>query len=193
VSVSVNGAAAGLHFVGNTSKQINFVVPISLALGVGRVAVNIFDAGASSDTILRGFVPIVVSQPDIFSSTKDADGRAIAMNVTDPMSRTLEPFNVTSPDASGNNVATVIELSVTGVRSIVPAEVTVTVGTTAITGADIVFVGPNKEAPGIDFINFKLPASLAGAGDVPVLVIVNKGAITVTSRPPSSAPHITIN
>ena len=31
VSVSVNGAAAGLYSVGNTTKQINFVMPIGLA------------------------------------------------------------------------------------------------------------------------------------------------------------------
>src|SRR5262249_20615357 len=30
VSVSINGAAAGLYFVGNSPKQINFVVPIGL-------------------------------------------------------------------------------------------------------------------------------------------------------------------
>jgi len=193
VSLSVNGAAAGLYFVGNTSKQINFVMPITIGLGVGRVAVNILDAGAGSDTILRGFVPIVVSQPDIFTTTNDEGGRAIAFNVTNPATRTPEPFNVTSPDASGNNVATVIELSVTGVRPIVTAEVTVTVGTTTITGGEITFVGSNKEAPGFDIINFRLPASLAGAGDVPVIVTVNKNVVSVSSRPASTAPHITIN
>jgi len=168
-------------------------MPITIGLGVGRVAVNIFDAGAGSDTMLRGFVPIVVSQPDIFTTTSDAGGRAIAVNVTNPAARTPEPFNVTSPDSGGNSVATVIELSVTGVRAIVPAEIAITVGTTAITGSDITFVGPNKEAPGFDIINFKLPASLAGAGDVPIVVTVNKNVVSVSSRTGPTAPHITIN
>ncbi len=193
VSLSVNGAAAGLYFVGNASKQINFVMPITIGTGVGRVAVNIFDAGAGSDTMLRGFVPLVATQPDIFTTTNDAGGRAIAVNVTNPAARTPEPFNVTSPDSGGNNVATVIELSVTGVRAVLPAEVTVTVGTIPITGADITFVGSNKEAPGFDIINFKLPASLAGAGDVPIVVTVLKTGVTVTSRSAATAPHITIN
>jgi uncharacterized protein (TIGR03437 family) len=143
--------------------------------------------------MLRGFVPIVVSQPDIFTTTSDAGGRAIAVNVTNPAARTPEPFNVTSPDSGGNTVATVIELSVTGVRSIVTAEVTVTVGTTVIPSADVTFVGSNKEVPGLDIINFRLPASLAGAGDVPVIVTVNKNVVSVSSRPAATAPHITIN
>src|SRR5690348_13800102 len=53
VSVSVNGAAAGLYFAGNGSKQINFVMPVSLPGGLGTVAVNINNVGANTDTLLR--------------------------------------------------------------------------------------------------------------------------------------------
>ena len=105
----------------------------------------------------------------------------------------MEPFSVTSPDAGGTSVATILELSLTGVRLVLPAEVTVTVGTTAITGADIVFLGPNREAPGFDILNVRLPASLAGAGDVPVVVTVVRGGLNVSSRPAASAPRIQIN
>jgi hypothetical protein len=47
--------------------------------------------------------------------------------------------------------------------------------------------------PGFDIINFTLPASLAGAGDVPVVVSVSKNGVTTVSRPAATAPHITIN
>jgi hypothetical protein len=90
-------------------------------------------------------------------------------------------------------VATVIELSLTGVRNVTAAEVTVTVGTTAITGGGITFVGPNQSMPGFDLLTFTLPESLAGAGDVPVVVTVNKSGLTFTSRAAATAPHITIN
>jgi hypothetical protein len=53
-------------------------------------------------------------------------------------------------------------------------------------------VGPNRENHGFDFINFALPASLAGAGDVPIQVQFSRG-ITTVSRPPDTAPRITIN
>ena len=190
VSLSINGYAAGLHFVGSAPGQINFVTPIGLIPGLGKVAVNVLNAGANTDTIVRGLVPIVISQPDLFTTTNDAGGRAIALNA---MNRTMEPFSVTSTDDGGTSVPTVIELSVTGLRLVVPTEVTVTVGTTAITGADIVFLGPNREMPGLDILNFRLPASLAGAGDVPVVVTVVRGGLSVSSRPAASAPRIQIN
>jgi uncharacterized protein (TIGR03437 family) len=193
VSVGIDGYAAGLYFVGNAEKQINFVMPIAIPQGVRNVVVNVLDAGANTDTILRGFIQVVGVQPDIFTTTGDAGGRAIAFNVTNPNARTTEPFSVTSTDASGATVATILELNLTGVRAATPAEVTVTIGTTAITGGAILTVQPNPEMPGFDIITFTLPASLAGAGDVPVVVTVLKNGITTVSRPADTAPHITIN
>lgn len=193
VSMAVNGYAAGLYFVGNAEKQINFVMPIGLAAGLGNVVVNILDAGANTDTVLRGLVQIIPVQPDLFTTTNDAGGRAIAFNVTNPATRTPEPFTVTSTDASGATVPTVIELNLTGIRSATIAEVTVTVGTTAIAGSSIVSIQPNREMPGFDIINFQLPASLAAAGDVPVVVTVSRAGITTSSRPADTAPRITIN
>ena len=193
VSLSFNGYAAGLYFVGNAEKQINFVMPIGLTSGLNTVALNIFDAGASTDTMLHGLVNIVAAQPDIFTSTNDAGGRAVAFNVTNPSARTGEPFDVTSTDATGATVATVIELNVTGVRLAATSEITVTVGTTAITGASILRVKPNPEMPGFDIIQFTLPASLAGAGDVPIQVSFTRAGLNTVSRPSDTAPHITIN
>lgn len=181
VSLSVNGHAAGLYRVHNADKQINFVVPIGTLAGVRTVAVNILDAGANTDTLLRGLLQIVPAQPDIFTLPGN---RAAALTTTG----LSEPFNVTT---DGN--PTVISLSVTGVRSAVVGEVTVTVGTTAITGTSIVSVRPNTNMPGFDIIEFALPASLAGAGDVPVQVTVTRTNATFVSRPADSAPRITIN
>jgi uncharacterized protein (TIGR03437 family) len=190
VSLSVNGAAAGLYFVGNASKQINFVMPIGLATGLGTVAINVLDAGANTDTLHRGLVQVVFAQPDIFTTTNDAGGRAIAFNITNPMARTPEPFNVTSDDGSGTAVPTKIELSVTGVRFASRTEINVVVGTSTITGDGIISVQPNRQMPGFDIITFTLPASLAGAGDVPIQVTFTRGT---ASRPAETAPHITIN
>jgi uncharacterized protein (TIGR03437 family) len=194
VSVSVNGAAAGLYFVGNAEKQINYVTPVGLSNGLGTVAVNILDSGAGTDTLLRGFTQIIPSQPDIFSSTGDAGGSAIAVNVTNPSLRLPPPFNITSTDASGNTVPTVVELSVTGVRLALKSELTVTIGTTAITGDAIVLKDSNPEMPGFDIINITLPASLAGAGDVPIVVTFTRASsATTTSRSDTTAPIIHIN
>jgi WD40-like Beta Propeller Repeat len=194
VSLSVEGYAAGLYFVGNAERQINFVVPIAAPLGLADVVINLLDAGANTDTIFRGLVQIIAAQPDLFTTTNDAGGRAIAFNITNPSTRTTEPFSVTSTDAGGATVPTVLELSLTGVRGVIPTEVTVTIGTTAITGVPaIISVQPNREMPGFDIITFTLPAALANAGDVPVVVTVTKAGVTTSSRPAATAPRITIN
>ncbi|HYN24334.1 MAG TPA: hypothetical protein VES69_04760, partial [Pyrinomonadaceae bacterium] len=186
VSVSVNGAAAGLYFVGSTSKQINFVVPLGSAPGVATLVVN---SRLNGGTQLRGLLQIVPAQPDLFS----AGGRAAIVNVTNPLARTGEPFTVTSMDGSGMTVPTVLEITLTGVRGVTPAEVKVTVGTTDITGASIVLVKPNLEMPGWDIINFMLPASLANSPDVPVIVTVTRGTAVFSSRPSATAPLVTIS
>jgi uncharacterized protein (TIGR03437 family) len=173
VSLSVNGAAAGLYFVGNDPNQINFVVPSGVSVGLRTVAV------ANTNTLLRGLVQVVVGQPDIMTTSDGAGGRAGAR---DANTQFPEPFSVTQR----------IELIVTGLRFAAPAEVTVTVGTTAIPAASIIAVQPNRTMAGFDSIIFDLPSSLAGAGDVPIQVQFSRTIIT-TSRPADTAPHITIN
>jgi uncharacterized protein (TIGR03437 family) len=186
VSVSVNGAAAGLYSVDADSKQINFVVPITLTPGLATVAV------ANGNTLFRSLLLIVPAQPDIFTDSNDEGGRAAARNA---VTGTGEPFSVTTTPPGGTAAPTVIQLTVTGVRGAARTELTVTVGTTAITQDGIVSVQPLPENPGFDTINFTLPASLAGAGDVPIQVTFTRTApaFTSVSRPAATAPHITIN
>jgi hypothetical protein len=188
VSVSVNGAAAGVYFVGASEKQINFVMPVAVPAGLGIVAVNILDSGANTDTFVRGQVQIVPGQPDIFSVA----GRASAQNITIPTARTDEPFNVTTV-VNGAPVPTVIGLDVTGLRNAALSEISVTVGTTAIPAAQILAIQPNTNMPGWDFISFSLPNTLAGAGDVPVVVTFTRSGFSATSRPADTAPKIHIN
>jgi uncharacterized protein (TIGR03437 family) len=188
VSVSVNGVAAGLYFVGNAEKRIDFVVPIGLAPVTAPVVINSVDAGAGTDTMFRGLLQIIPGQPDIGTTTGDAGGRAIAFNITVPGTRSPEPFSVTTAGQP-----TKIELTLTGVRSAAINEITVTVGTTAIPTANVTRVGPNTNMHGFDIIEFTLPASLAGAGDVPIQVQFVRGNLTTVSRPAATAPHITIN
>ncbi len=191
VSVSVNGGAAGLYYVASAEKQINFVVPIGVAPGLANVVVNILDTGANTDTQLRGLIQIVSGQPDIFSTTSDAGGNALATNITIPTMPTDPPFNVTT-DVNGTPVPTVVELKVTGLRRVLKNEISVTIGTTSITGDAILTLTSNPNMPGLDLITFTLPASLAGAGDQPIIVTFTRVS-TFTSRPADTAPKIKIN
>ena len=194
VSVSVNGAGAGLYFVGNQEKQINFVMPQSLASGLGTVAVNINNTSTNIDTAFRGLVQIVGGQPDIGTTANGPGGIAMAVNVTNPNQRLDPPFNVTSTDESGNTVPTVIELTLTGVHGALPSEITITIGSTTINGTAILAVKSLEDMPGVDIINFTLPEALAGAGDVPIIVTFTRtNEATTTSRSAATAPTIHIN
>jgi uncharacterized protein (TIGR03437 family) len=172
-------------------NEIRFVVPVGLPATTGTntypVVIN------NNGSIIRSTIQINPAQPDIFSTTNDAGGRAIVLNVTNPAAPTPEPFTVTSMNMSGTTVPTVLQIMLTGVRNVQTSQVTVRIGTTDITGvANILRVGPT-DMPGVDQLNVQLPAGLAGAGDVPVIVSVTINSITYTSRPADSAPHIQIN
>ena len=205
VSVSVGGAATGLYFV--APNQINFVVPPALSASATAQPVVIFNNGS----LIRSSLLLNAAQPDIFTSTNGPGGRAAVLNVTNPcVAPSGEPFKVTTTipkgsQSTGNCATTETEtvptrllIMLTGIRGVTATQnVSVTIGTTTIAGtADAVngpihFVGPSL-TPGFDQIIVELPASLAGAGDVPVVVSVTAGGGTFTSRPADTAPHITI-
>lgn len=188
VSLSINGAAAGLYSV--FGNNIVFVVPPGLAPTSGTntypVVIN------NNGNLIRTTVTIQAAQPDVFSNILGPGGRASVLNVTNPLSNgTPEPFTVTSPNQSGQTVATVLRIMLTGVHNVTASQVTVRIGTTDLTGTAILFVGPT-DTPGLDQIDVQLPGSLAGAGDVPVVVSVVINGVTYTSRPADTASRILI-
>ncbi|HEX8501405.1 MAG TPA: hypothetical protein VF659_12555 [Pyrinomonadaceae bacterium] len=203
-AATISGAAAGLYFVG--PNQINFVVPPGIAAASNAAAVTINNNGA----LIRTSVLLNTAQPDIFTSTNGAGGRAAVLNVTNPcVAPPGEPFAVTTtrPAGSGTTgsctptqdetVPTELLIMLTGVRGVTSASnVTVRIGTTDITGTtdtatSPIRIGPSN-TPGFDQIMVRLPPSLAGAGDVPVIVTVNISGTTFTSRPADTAPRIRI-
>jgi uncharacterized protein (TIGR03437 family) len=200
VSVSISGAAAGLYSV--SAGQINFVVPTGLLTPSTAQPVAIFNNGA----LIRTSLLLNPVEPDIYTSTNGPGGRAAVLNITNPcIAPTGEPFTVTTTRPTGSGAtgvctATTTEtapthllIMVTGLRppSTVTPTVTVTIGTTTLSGAAIIGFRPSL-TPGFDQIEVELPASLAGAGDVPVIVSATVGGATFTSRPADTAPHITI-
>ncbi|HYG82685.1 MAG TPA: hypothetical protein VD861_19980, partial [Pyrinomonadaceae bacterium] len=184
VSVSVNSAAAGLFFV--SPGQINFVVPPGLAASTTPYPVVINNNGSIIRTTLR----LLTAQPDLFTQTNAfGTNRADAVNA---VTQTEEPFSVTT-----NGQPTRLLIILTGVRRITDnSQVTVRIGTTDIVGTTAA-TSPVKvsqtDAPGFDQVEVTLPASLAGAGDVPVIVTVTVSGTTFTSRPADTAPRIRIN
>src|SRR5579885_2631533 len=200
VSVAISGAAAGLYFV--SANQINFGVPPGLASSSTVQPVVVFNNGS----LVRTSLLLNPVEPDIFTSTNGPGGRAAVLNVTNPcVAPTGEPFSVTTTRPTGSGLTgnctaattetapTHLLIMVTGLRppSGSTASVTVTIGTTTLSGTSIIGFRPSL-TPGFDQLEVELPASLAGAGDVPVVINATVGSATFTSRPASSAPHITI-
>jgi len=196
VSVSVNGAAAGLYFVGDSPAEgIRYVTPIGVSTGVGTVAIN--DQRTNSGTQYRGFVNIVSSQPDVFTSTNDAGGVTMACNVTNTSVSgcVTGPFKVTTADSTGTQVPTKLEIYTTGMRGVSAAETKVSF-VNGSTTTDVVpdSVRINTNMFGYDIITITLPSSLAGSApvDYKIIVTVTRTAGTFTSRPAATASTITI-
>src|SRR5438105_1792923 len=73
VTVTITNAACGLYFVSPT--QINFVIAVGLGTGVHPLVIN------NNGNVIRSLINIIAPQADIFSTTMDAGGRAVIMNV----------------------------------------------------------------------------------------------------------------
>jgi len=206
VSLSVNNAAAGLYFVSPT--EIQFVLPAALTAQTGTstspVVININEGGAVRT--VRSVLQIIPAQPDIYSSTNGPGGRAVISNVTNPLLATgmPEPFTVTTTyvNSQGQTVTepTTLRVMLTGVRGIPRGAITVRLiradGTaTEIVPGDQIPRDPMAidSMPGAFTLDFRLPATLSGAGDVSIIVSVTSGGLTFTSRPSETAPRFLIN
>jgi hypothetical protein len=138
----------------------------------------------------------VQAQPDIFTTTMSDFGRAFVCNITNPntMGCLTEPFSVMSLDGTGTLVPTILQLNLSGTRNVTLAsQVSIVIfGSTTTTTITATAIRRNPNMPGWDTIDFTLPASLAGAGDVPIQVSVFSGS-ALASRDAGTAPHITIS
>ena len=191
VTLTINGAAAGLQSV--NSRQIVFVVPPGLAAvnnmpTVYPVVIN------NNGIATRGSITIVPARPDVFtlvSASPTVTNRARIFDVTNTVQRT-EPFNVTTLRIrGGRRVPTVLRLFVTGINNLSAANLTVRIGNTTLTGAQLL-TGAVLREPGVYSIDFTLPATLQGAGDVPVIVSATIGGVTYSSRLDDTAPRFRI-
>jgi uncharacterized protein (TIGR03437 family) len=85
-----------------------------------------------------------------------------------------------------------LRIFLTGVRGLLKTQLSVRIGTTDLTGAAILTdATPVPNMFGLYQIDVAAPASLAGAGDVPVIVTVTTNS--TSSRPADTAPRIRIN
>jgi uncharacterized protein (TIGR03437 family) len=185
ISLSVNNAAAGLYSV--NTRQIVFVVPPGLSAQLAGttypVVINI------RGNLLRGSLIVVPTQPDISSSTNGPLGRAQVFNAFTGLS---EPFTVITVRPRRPRTPTVLRIIVPGVLGAPASTISVKIGSTILSGSAIRSAGVATDMPGFQQIDVQLPADLAGAGDVPIIVTITVGGQTFSSRVEDTAPHISI-
>ena len=186
VTMTINGAACGLKTV--SQNQITFVAPPGLfPPGTDNVLLPVVIN--NNGVVSRGSVTIVNARPDIFtfSPVPAPNGRARIFDVTNRVFRT-EPFAVrTVKTRGGVRVPTVLRVFLTGAEIVNSANVSIRVGSSTISGTQIVTSSITRE-PGVNTFDFTLPPELAGAGDVPIIITITLNNVVYQSRLDDTAP-----
>jgi uncharacterized protein (TIGR03437 family) len=170
-SAYVNGVLAGQFFV--SPNQVNLLVPPGTLPGTATVVIVAKDGKVSQGTV--NVAPTAVA---IFTSNSTGTGAAAAMASTNGTN-----FNifVGNPDGSTNplDAGSFVMLFGTNFRfaSALPS---ISLGGTPVTPS---FSGAHPTFLGLDQANFQIPLSLAGRGEVDLIMTVDgKASNTVKVR-----------
>lgn len=170
-TVYVNGYQARLFYV--SPGQINFSVPGGTLPGEATIVVINSDGGVSTGTVM-----ITQVVPGIFTTRADGTGAPAALASSDGMN-----FDVVLGNPDGTTVeidpGSFVMLFGTGLRYGSQA------ATLTIDGVEVpaTFMGAQGTFVGLDQVNFQIPQSLAGRGEVDLVLSVDgKAANTVRVR-----------
>jgi uncharacterized protein (TIGR03437 family) len=173
--------ATDLFYVSPT--QVNFLVPSGVALGAAFFSIQSGDGKVST-----GYMSVAAAAPGLFT----ANGLLAAGNLVYALpDGTQTPADIAQCSATGCTAIpidvnspqgkAVLVLYGTGMRGAALADVTVQAGVVTI---NPYYAGAQPSFAGLDQVDFPLPSSLAGAGDI---------SITVTAGGVTSNPvHVTI-
>ena len=170
VRVSAGGASLDAFLCYTSSSQVAAILPSNTPLGEGTVTVT-YNNLASSPVSIR----VVRSAPGIFTRNQVGHGQAILQNVASPAAR---PLNEVTEAAQPGQAAILwgtglgpIAAADSGAPPVgnVPADVEVLVGNRPVRPF---YYGRSGSFPGIDQINFLVPAGVEGCR-VPVAIRVD--------------------
>ncbi len=181
-ALGVERTAPLLHV---SAGQINYVVPQGTAPGPADV--RVVQAGG---TVAAGTLDVATVAPSLFSANGDGRGVAAASAVrigAGGSSSPLEVYECSSGctsvplDLGAASDRVLLTLYGTGIRNRSSLfGVTVLIGGAPTT---VQSAGPQPGSPGLDAVTVLLPRTLAGSGEVPVLVTVDgRAANPVTIR-----------
>jgi len=164
-----NTREAQLYFI--SANQINYVVPDQTSAGTATVTMT-----KNGQTVGSGAIQVAPIAPGIFAANGNGQGAASAEAVKYP----AQTWQFTSTCPAVGSCVTVpfdvgtaatpvyLELYGTGIRG-TKSSVTATIGGTAAAAT----WGVQSQYPGMDQVNLLVPTSLAGRGDVDVVIAVD--------------------
>jgi uncharacterized protein (TIGR03437 family) len=163
-----NGTAVQALLFSVSATQVNYAAPGSLALGAASVAVKAGDGSSHTGT-----VTIADIQPAVFTFNAAGLVAGSILRVTDA-GQVNE--NLYAVDAANNVIAAPVDVSkdqvylvfyATGIRRSPQGQVTVSIGGVNL---PVAYAGSQGFFTGLDQVNVQLPASLAGRGDVALIL-----------------------
>jgi len=184
VSVAVTDSegrqrSAPLFFV--SPEQINYQIPPGTSLGEGAVSVLRGIDPLGGNVLASGNVQVANVAPALFSANSDGRGVAAALflRVQSGGSQAFEQTAQFDPardrfvslpiDLGPESDQVFLILFGTGIRLRGSEAVTATVGGEA---AEVLYAGAQPEFVGVDQVNLRVPRSLAGRGEVDIVITV---------------------
>jgi uncharacterized protein (TIGR03437 family) len=165
------GAISDALLFSVSPTQIDYAAPASLALGNALVTVKSGDGSTHTGPVLIADV-----EPAVF--TLNAAG-LVAGAIVRATDAGQSNENIYSLDGSNNVIPSPVDVSkgqvflvfyATGIRRAPQSKVSVSIGGVSV---PVAYSGAQGADTGLDQVNVTLPASLAGRGDVPLILSVN--------------------
>lgn len=169
VSVAVTDSTghtslALLYYVSPT--QVNFVMPADTAPGPATVSIS-----NNLSVLFSLAITVTADAPGLFTANATGQGMLEGVLLDVPASGASSATPITGAIALAAGHTYYLELFGTGLDNAKASSVSVTINGQSV---GVLFAGPQQQYPGLDQINVgPLPASLVGAGTVPVVVTVN--------------------
>lgn len=173
--VDESGTSTPAPILYASSTEVNFQIPDTVLLGPATITVTAGDGTMSSQQV--NLVPVA---PGLFAVNSSGLSASFADCVAADGTQTTI---LTSQAVNGALVAvplnlnmcqqTILELWTTGLDA---ADATTVQATIGGQDATVLYAGPQNYYPGVDQVNIVIPQSLAGAGNVPV--VVTAGGVT---------------
>jgi uncharacterized protein (TIGR03437 family) len=166
---------APLFFV--APEQINYLLPAGLAPGAATVTVTSGDNNLSLAT-----VTIAAVAPGIFTANSNGQGVPAGFAIRARADGSQSLVNIAASNSAGQQAPLPIDLGPasdqlflvlfgTGVRGrTAQSAVTVTIGGDS---AEVLFAGAQGDLAGLDQVNLRIPRTLAGRGEVDVVLRVD--------------------